>query len=143
TAVMSHHYFQPGRKITQGIQDVSNENAGGIEESNKASKSPEIVARAKKKMAGLRQAGAPFALWVHLFEPHASYMVHPGGPQFGTSLSDKYDGEVAFVDRYLGDLLDELKAEGLDKNTAVIVFSDHGEAFGEHHLYFHGQSLYN
>jgi len=29
----------------------------------------------------------------------------------------------------------------LDRNTAVIVFGDHGEAWGEHKRYFHGQDL--
>jgi arylsulfatase A-like enzyme len=54
----------------------------------------------------------------------------------------RYDGEVRFVDRHLGALLDVVRETGLEKNTAVVVFSDHGEAFGEHRHYFHGQGLH-
>jgi arylsulfatase A-like enzyme len=63
------------------------------------------------------------------------------------ALEEKYDGEVAFVDRHLGRILDALAARGLDRNTAVVVFADHGESFGEHRfggerMYFHGETLY-
>jgi choline-sulfatase len=34
--------------------------------------------------------------------------------------------------------LDETK---LADNTAIVVFGDHGEAWGEHKIYFHGQNL--
>ena len=34
-------------------------------------------------------------------------------------------------------------ALGLANNTAVIAYADHGEAFGDHRFYFHGQALYN
>ena len=48
----------------------------------------------------------------------------------------------------MGKILDELAALGLDQDTAVVIFSDHGEAFGDHkfggeRMFFHGQTLYN
>jgi hypothetical protein len=42
----------------------------------------------------------------------------------------------------LNRLLGELKARGALDNTVVIVTSDHGEQFGEHGLFLHGNSLY-
>ncbi len=53
-----------------------------------------------------------------------------------------YDDEISYVDRKAGDLLEFLKATGLEENTAVIISSDHGEHFGEHHLLSHEYSLY-
>jgi arylsulfatase A-like enzyme len=53
-----------------------------------------------------------------------------------------YDSCLAYLDDQLGQLLDEMQRRGLLDNTLVIVTSDHGEHFGEHHLYLHGQSLY-
>ncbi|HQP91914.1 MAG TPA: sulfatase-like hydrolase/transferase, partial [Candidatus Omnitrophota bacterium] len=47
-----------------------------------------------------------------------------------------YDGKLRIVDGQIGRLLEGIKAEGLDKNTIIIFTSDHGEGFGEHHLYF-------
>lgn len=53
-----------------------------------------------------------------------------------------YDGEIAYTDdqfRRLISLLDDYK---LMDRTIVVVFADHGEGFGEHKLFAHGNSLY-
>ena len=54
-----------------------------------------------------------------------------------------YEGEVAGVDRALGELLDLLRELGLEENTVVAVTSDHGEEFGEHGLTGHAGQLYD
>ena len=86
---------------------------------------------------------------VHLFEPHSTYMEHPGFTMYRehgpASLTEKYDYEIAFDDALIGELLDALDKTGLAKTTTVIVMSDHGEAFGVHPGeagFFHGMSLY-
>lgn len=43
-----------------------------------------------------------------------------------------YAGEVTFVDRWIGVLLEAVKDFGLDENTFIVFLSDHGEPFGEH-----------
>ncbi len=53
-----------------------------------------------------------------------------------------YDGEVAFTDRAIGDLLSGLKERGLLDNTLIVFLSDHGEEFLEHGGFEHGHSLY-
>ena len=55
---------------------------------------------------------------------------------------DCYDDCIAFLDDQLGRLLDELQGQGLLDNTLVIITSDHGEAFGDHRIFGHGESLY-
>jgi len=53
-----------------------------------------------------------------------------------------YDGAIGYIDQQIGILLDELGSRGLLENTLIIVTSDHGELFGEHELYRHGNGLY-
>ncbi len=55
---------------------------------------------------------------------------------------DDYDGAIAYLDQQIGLLLDELEGRGMLKNTLVVITSDHGESFGEHKDYGHGNSLY-
>ena len=55
---------------------------------------------------------------------------------------DAYDECLAYLDNQLGSLFDRLKALGLLDNTLIIVTSDHGESFGDHGFYGHGNHLY-
>lgn len=52
---------------------------------------------------------------------------------------DLYDEEIRFQDEMLGTLLDRLAAAGLDRDTVVVVTSDHGEELGDHGDWEHGQ----
>lgn len=72
----------------------------------------------------------PFFLWVHFYDPHLPYV--PPEP-FRTRFAGRpYAGEIAFVDRELGRLLDLLKQRGLDAGLTIAVAGDHGESLGEH-----------
>ena len=53
-----------------------------------------------------------------------------------------YDGEIRYVDEELGRLLDHMKRRGLEKNTLVVVTSDHGEEFLDHGSWEHQKTLY-
>lgn len=55
---------------------------------------------------------------------------------------DAYDGAIAYVDDSIGHLLAGLQQMGMSANTVVVIASDHGEAFGEHGLFFHQNALY-
>ncbi|MBL8977421.1 MAG: sulfatase [Gemmatimonadetes bacterium] len=55
---------------------------------------------------------------------------------------DAYDGAIAYLDDELGRLFAELGRRKLLTNTLVIITSDHGEEFGEHGIFDHGNSLY-
>jgi len=43
-----------------------------------------------------------------------------------------YCGEITMVDRWVGHLLEKVKAMGLWEDTAIVFTSDHGYFFGEH-----------
>jgi len=55
---------------------------------------------------------------------------------------DGYDGGLASLDEALGALFAELARRGLEERTLIVLTSDHGEAFGNHDLFGHGNSLY-
>lgn len=82
-----------------------------------------------------------FFTWIHYTDPHAEYVPHEGFTA-GRNGRALYEGEVSFVDFHIGRVLDALRQGPLAARTAVILTSDHGEAFGEHGLYRHGFELW-
>lgn len=53
-----------------------------------------------------------------------------------------YRGEVEYVDAEVGRLLEGLRARRLEERSVVIFAADHGEALGEHDVWFaHGENL--
>jgi arylsulfatase A-like enzyme/Flp pilus assembly protein TadD len=82
----------------------------------------------------------PTFVWVHFFDPHLPY--DPPSPyreQFPNAL---YDGEIAYMDFYVGKILDKLREQDLLSNTLIILAGDHGEAFGEKQEKGHGVFIY-
>jgi arylsulfatase A-like enzyme len=84
-----------------------------------------------------------------------SSMKHPGGrasehwewfehlsPAEIQGAVDAYDGAINYVDDQLAELMRQLESRGLDKDTLVVVTSDHGESFNEHGFMNHGNALY-
>jgi len=74
--------------------------------------------------------GGKFFSWVHFFDPHAPY--DPPEPYRSAFADAPYDGEIAFMDHYVGEIVALLEKKQLLKNTLVVIAGDHGEAFGEH-----------
>ena len=142
--IFSHFYFTPDRGISKGFAEWSDDGAKTIADSNKDVAAPRIVPRVIERLKKAAAKRERFVLWTHLFEPHSSYMSHA---EFPTSLSgvqgleEKYDYEIAFADQWIGKILRTLEETKLAENTAVVMFGDHGEAWGEHKIYFHGQNL--
>lgn len=159
--VFSHFYMEERLGLSRGFDEWKNDEARTLHDSNSDIAAPRITRRVVERLVRLgqkaqeaRRAGqAPerFALWTHLFDPHSTYMDHPEFPVAGKGtrfLSARYDAEVAFTDKHVGLILSALAQAGLAERTAVLVFADHGESFGEHRLggqplYFHGESLYD
>lgn len=83
----------------------------------------------------------PFFLFAHYHSAHAPYYKYEKW-DFGDRDVDRYDSSVAYCDAEAGRLVDALDARADKDRTAVIIFSDHGEMFGDHGLTDHGRSLY-
>ncbi|HXH28332.1 MAG TPA: sulfatase [Candidatus Polarisedimenticolia bacterium] len=58
-------------------------------------------------------------------------------------LNDLYDGEIAYVDRRLGEVIALLRQEGLLDRTVVAVTADHGENIGDHGMLDHKMSVHD
>jgi len=53
-----------------------------------------------------------------------------------------YDGEITFLDDYVGKVFDRIKELGLEEKTIIFFISDHGEMQGEHGLHGKPAVLY-
>ena len=56
---------------------------------------------------------------------------------------NRYDGEHACVDHYLGQLFQTLKDMKLYDDSLIIVWSDHGDDMAEHHCHFEHRECYD
>ena len=136
--------------VLQGASEWDNAGALNIPESNKDIAGPRTVKKTVARLDELAKSGDKFAMLVHLFEPHSTYVTHEGYPittRGDASLEQKYDYEIAVCDKFIGEILAHLDKTGLAKDTTVVIISDHGEAFGVHkfaggRMFFHGQTLY-
>jgi arylsulfatase A-like enzyme len=63
-------------------------------------------------------------------------------PQQRQAEMDAYDGAIQYMDAELGQFFQQLHQRGLDKNTLVVITSDHGEEFNEHGFMDHLNALY-
>lgn len=98
----------------------------------------EVVAEAIQWMRA--QQSKPFFVWIHLFDPHDPY--EPPA-RFRALFRDPYDGEIAYADYALGQVINYLKAQGLYDQMLIVATSDHGESFGEHGEFTHGYFIYD
>jgi arylsulfatase A-like enzyme/Tfp pilus assembly protein PilF len=81
-----------------------------------------------------------FFAWVHYYDPHLPY--DPPSPYREGSPGRPYDGEIAYMDHYVGAVLNRLKAKGLLDKTLIVVAGDHGEGLGDKVETGHGIFLY-
>ena len=143
----SHWYFKPKYGLTQGMDtwDMSalpSESAG---DADSAVTSEHLSDAAIRLLGDSDNTSGRFFMWVHYFDPHANYVVHPDAPDFRPGAKNwakpLYDGEVWFTDHHIGRLLDFIASQPWGKRTAIIVTADHGEAFEEHGMSYHGVDL--
>ncbi len=94
--------------------------------------------------ADRRKSGAtarPFFLFVHFYDAHAPYQAPS---PFAEMYPDRpYDGELAYVDHCVGQVLDALEETGEASRTLIWVVSDHGESLGEHGEATHELFIYD
>jgi len=90
----------------------------------------------------------PFLLWVHYVEPHAPYRFHSefadrlGITDRDPKRSERYDTEVAAVDRAVERLMKGIEARVAADEMIFVFAADHGESLGEHDYWGHGRYLY-
>ncbi|HUX10003.1 MAG TPA: sulfatase [Terriglobia bacterium] len=117
-----------------------------------------------------RPRSRPFYIYINYFDAHSSYLPPaPYNHRFGTlprsvvrrwsakggfrpseplpaadraALIDGYDNSLAYLDAQIGRLVHVLESSPDGKNTIFLITADHGEAFGEHGAYQHGNDLH-
>lgn len=116
-----------------------------------------------------QHAQGPFFMYVHYIDPHYPYrppapwdkafdhrkdsprragnvdpvaVTRPDRQERLARTLDQYDGEILFADHHVGGLLKGLDAQGVLKNSLVIVTADHGEEFFDHGGIGHGRTAY-
>jgi arylsulfatase A-like enzyme len=95
---------------------------------------------------------APFFLFLHAADAeqgtNTSVSTLPNGTLTTTSrthvekIRSAYEARVSALDTRVSQLLAALDKLGLASSTLVVLFSDHGEEFGEHGSVGHGTTLY-
>ncbi len=97
---------------------------------------------ALKYLSGVPQDGSkPYLLFLHYECTHDPYIKHSAW-DYGDRDVDLYDSALNYCDDQLGRLFDALDARGDKDKTAVFLYSDHGELFGEHGYTKHGNTLF-
>ena len=82
--------------------------------------------------------GAPREDWYGTGELRKYHGVPSGGPipdTLAVKLIRGYRASISYVDALVGKVLHTLKETGLDKNTIVVLWGDHGYLLGEHRLW--------
>ena len=107
----------------------------------------------------VRDSPKPFFAFLNYFDAHEPYrsppQFHPTGgktpdiskrrswsPQEIQQSRDAYDSAITYVDEEVSNVISHLSQRNLLDNTLIVITSDHGEQFGEHGLFDHGNSLY-
>lgn len=60
---------------------------------------------------------------------------NPVSDNYARKLRHAYFASISYVDAQIGRVLDELKKLGLDKNTIVVIWGDHGWHLGDHRVW--------
>lgn len=115
----------------------------------------------RELQAGIRRSQASATPWfgfVFLDSTHAPYHMPAGYPPLATPMAERIDflslgpghdpapernryrTAVHYADSLLGQLLDDLQAQGLDENTIVLVTGDHAEEFNDLQLNYWGHN---
>ncbi len=133
------YFFQEGAGFERGFDLIDSSAAPkNVQVEGDRSYNSEKLSDAAIALFGKpEQAEKPFFMWVHYVDPHAEYVKHEGF-DFGGTGRDLYDSEVAYVDHHVGRLLEAIAASPAKDRTAIVITSDHGEAFGEHGMLRHG-----
>ena len=137
--LVSHFGLDQGFSVyDDSFKDQPSAAAAGTDPRNGERPAGDVWASARKWLSGRE---APWFLWLHFYDCHDPYA--PPEPYRTRHAQAPYDGEVAYVDSVLGDVLKALEDQGLEETTLVVCVSDHGESLGEHGESTHGYLAYN
>ena len=138
-AVLDHRFG-----LARGFDHYDDELISDMKERNPLSfveRRAEEVTRPAVEWLAARDTERPFLLWAHYFDAHMDYAAPP---PFGERFAERpYDGEIAYMDHWVGRLLDAVAEHENGRPTLVVMVGDHGEGLGEHGEQSHGLFVYD
>lgn len=142
-AVHAHLYFDRAPGLKQGF-DIWKMVPGlsWNAQTDESVTTPRSFAAITELLSDPKNTSGQFFLWSHLMDPHDQYVKHEETPDFGKDNRGRYDSEVFFVDRHIGEFLEFARKQPYWESTALLISADHGEAFGEHGMYKHAFELW-
>lgn len=75
--------------------------------------------------------------------PLMRYRTDPPDLRTREMIEALYDGNLAYVDSVVGELIEALKEAGEWEDTVFVLIADHGEAFWQHGIWGHGRHAYD
>ena len=92
-----------------------------------------------------KSGGRPFFAFVNYFDAHEAYAPPAEYDSLfavPTRKQRRYEGAIRYLDDQLRRMFDTLRVRGVLDQTIVVVTSDHGEHFGEHGRWGHGNTMF-
>jgi lipoteichoic acid synthase len=128
----------------QGFETLEDAGAiGGNVQSSFGVDEPATVARMLAWVDALARDERFFLTYLPVAGHHPYAAAQPG-PFAGSDDLGAYKNALYDGDRSLGALLEGLRARGHDRDTLLVIYGDHGEAFGQHDGNFgHTLSIYD
>ncbi|MGA1825002.1 MAG: tetratricopeptide repeat protein [bacterium] len=135
--------------LNQGF-DVYNDRMDNGEKGNELffdeRRAEKVVHSAIEWLTNVKES--PFFLWIHCFDPHAPYDPPPAyqpivSPYQKNMEIALYDGEIAYVDKCLGELFTTMEKLGIYDTTLICFTADHGESINEHGEPSHAIFIYD
>ena len=136
-----------------GLEDLQDscEKEGPSEQCTRASLDARIVDLFEREMI---HTPSPALVVLHLYNTHVPYAFDDASAKFKpfsrsvswegtTELHNAYKNAIVAQDRQLARAVRAFIASRGASPTVILMTSDHGEAFGEHHAIHHGQNLYD
>jgi arylsulfatase A-like enzyme/tetratricopeptide (TPR) repeat protein len=85
-----------------------------------------------------------FFAWLHFYDVHTPYEApEPYLSRYKGYMGARYDGEIAYLDSLIGELVGWLEKNDVDEDTMVVFIGDHGESLGQHEETTHGFFIYD
>ena len=138
--------------------DVRDQLHQGPTELDPSARDQSIVASLQQDITRSQAAQRPWFGFVFLDSTHAPYQMPAGYPPVATPMAadidflkfgpdhdpapelNRYHTAVHYADSLVGQLLDQLRAQGLEQDTIVLVTGDHAEEFNDLGLNYWGHN---
>jgi arylsulfatase A-like enzyme len=119
-------------------------NKEGFQEANYFGYEDEIMLKPSREWLEEHRDGPFLAMYLgvtghHDYRPVTRYGTREYAEKEGLN---RYQNTVRYLDFYVRNLIEQYKELGLYENTIFVIYSDHGEGFGEHDLYQHDNTIY-